>query len=82
MLRGELADRIRVEPMTPGTLMLFNGRWSLHRVTPIVGDTPRYVVLLAYDTKAGTDSSELLKLVRYGRLPEVAASASNHGDDR
>lgn len=56
-------------PMTPGTLMLFEGRHSLHRVTPIVGDRARYVALLAYDTKADTDSSELLKLVRYGRLP-------------
>jgi hypothetical protein len=69
VLRGDAGDRIRVEPMTPGTLMLFNGRWSLHRVTPISGATPRYVALLAYDTKPGTDSSELLKLIRYGRLP-------------
>ena len=56
-------------PMTPGTLMLFEGRYSMHRVTPIVGDRPRYVALLAYDTRPDTDSSELLKLVRYGRLP-------------
>jgi hypothetical protein len=76
VLRGELTDRIRIEPMMPGTLMLFNGRWSLHRVTPIVGDTPRYVALLAYDTEPGTDSSELLKLVRYGRLPDVEASTT------
>jgi hypothetical protein len=60
---------VRTEPMTPGTLMLFNGRNSLHKVSTIRGDVPRYVALLAYDTKAGTDSSELLKLVRYGRLP-------------
>jgi hypothetical protein len=55
--------------MTPGTLMLFNGRWSMHRVTEIRGSRPRYVALLAYDTKPGTDSSETLKLSRYGRLP-------------
>jgi hypothetical protein len=60
---------VRTEPMTPGTLMLFNGRNSLHKVSPVRGDVPRYVALLAYDTKPGTDSSELLKLVRYGRLP-------------
>ncbi len=56
-------------PMTPGTLMVFEGRNSLHRVTTIQGNRPRLVALLAYDTKADTDSSELLKLVRYGRLP-------------
>jgi hypothetical protein len=56
-----------VEPMTPGTLMIFEGRRSLHRVTPIEGSVPRYVALFGFDTKPGTVSSELLKLVRYGR---------------
>jgi hypothetical protein len=70
VLVGAADHRVRVEPMTPGTLMLFNGRWSLHRVSPVVGPVPRYVALLAYDTKPGTDSTDLLKLVRYGRLPE------------
>jgi len=65
--------RVRVEPMTPGTLMIFNGRWSLHRVDPIIGDRPRYVALLAYDTNPGTDSTDTLKLARYGRLPHPAS---------
>lgn len=60
---------VRTEPMTPGTLMLFNGRWSMHRVTPIGGPVSRLVALLAYDTEPGTDSSDELKLSRYGRLP-------------
>ena len=54
--------------MTPGTLMLFEGRWSLHRVTTVRGAVPRYVGLFGYDTAPGTLSSELLKLVRYGRV--------------
>jgi hypothetical protein len=53
--------------MTPGMLLLFEGRYSLHRVTPIEAGQPRLVALLAYDTKPGTTSSELLRLVRYGR---------------
>ena len=68
VLQGHAPERVRVEPMTPGTLMLFNGRRSMHRVTPIKGTTPRYVALLAYDTKPGTDSTDALKLSRYGRL--------------
>jgi hypothetical protein len=67
VLGGQATDRVVAYAMTPGTLMLFAGRHSLHRVTPVVGPTPRYVALLAYDTKPDTDSSELLKLVRYGR---------------
>lgn len=62
---------VRTEPMTPGTLMLFNGRWSMHRVTTIGGDVSRLVALLAYDTEPDTDSSDELKLSRYGRLPAV-----------
>ncbi len=73
VVAGSDQHRVRVEPMTPGTLMIFNGRWSLHRVDPIIGDRPRYVALLAYDTKPGTESTDTLKLARYGRLP-VAAS--------
>lgn len=67
--RGERGDLVRVEPMTPGTLMIFNGRWSYHRVSTVRGITPRHVALLAYDTKPGTDSNDELKLGRYGRLP-------------
>ena len=67
--RGERADLVRIEPMTPGTLMLFNGRWSYHRVSRVQGAVPRHVALLAYDTKPGTDSNDELKIGRYGRLP-------------
>jgi hypothetical protein len=55
-------------PMTPGTLLVFAGRYSLHRVSPIAGPTPRLVGLFGYDSKPGTMSSDLLKDVRYGRV--------------
>ena len=61
-------DRVVTLPMTPGTLLVFAGRYSIHRVSPIIGPTPRLVALLGYDTKPGTMSSELLKEVRYGRV--------------
>ena len=67
VLAGDAPELVTTVPMTPGTLMLFEGRWSLHRVTPVAGPTPRHVALFGYDTKPGTMSSELLKLVRYGR---------------
>lgn len=67
VLGGDAGARIEVFPMTPGTLMIFQGRHSLHRVSPVRGSRPRYVALLAYDTRPGTDSSDLLKMVRYGR---------------
>jgi len=69
LLRGGRDGVVRV-PMTPGTLLLFEGRHSIHRVTPIRGATPRVVALLAYDTKPGTRSTELLQMARYGRTKQ------------
>jgi hypothetical protein len=54
--------------MQPGTLALFQGRWSIHRVTPIEGPVPRLIALFGYDTKPGTMSSDTLKRRRYGRV--------------
>lgn len=74
VLADEAPHLVRTEPMTPGTLMLFNGRWSMHRVTRVEGDVPRYVALLSYDTKPGSDSTDGLKMRRYGRLPTAVVS--------
>jgi hypothetical protein len=74
ILQGEERHRVVVEPMEPGTLMLFEGRYSLHQVTPIEGERPRYVGLFGYDTKPDTMSSELLKLIRYGRSEPLHAA--------
>ncbi len=56
--------RLRLEP---ATLVLFAGRNSLHRVAPIRGGVDRLVALLSYDTAPDTDSTDELKLIRYGR---------------
>jgi hypothetical protein len=58
--------------MTPGTLLIFEGRYSLHRVSPIGGERLRHVGLLAYDTKPGTVGSDLLRMDRYGRTEPFA----------
>jgi hypothetical protein len=69
-------ELVRAIPMTPGTLLLFEGRNSMHRVTPIEGGVARLVALLAYDTKPDTVSTELLRRARYGRNHASAA----HGE--
>jgi hypothetical protein len=66
VLEGDRGPVRRI-PMTPGTLLLFEGRDSMHRVTAVEGDVERLVALLAYDTRPGTVSSPLLQQVRYGR---------------
>jgi len=72
VLGGRASDRIRVYPMTPATLMVFMGRYSIHRVAPVTGGTPRIVALLGYDTRPDTNSSDGLKLARYGRTGAFA----------
>jgi len=54
--------------MEPGTLVLFRGRNSLHRVTPTIGDTTRLLVVLAYNTEPGIALSESARKTFYGRL--------------
>ncbi len=72
VLRGE-RDRVETLPMRPGTLLVFEGRHSLHRVSPITGERWRHVGLLAYDTKPGTMGSDLLRADRYGRTEAFPA---------
>ena len=67
VLAGE-RDAVTRLPMTPGTLLIFAGRHSLHRVSPIAGRTERLVALLGYDTKPGTKSTPHLQRSRYGRV--------------
>lgn len=58
----------------PGTLLLFKGRHSIHRVTTIKGRSPRLMGLLAYDEKAGVISTDHLRQIRYGRMTAFAQS--------
>ena len=62
----------RVEPrvlrMEPGTLVLFRGRNSLHRVTPNDSDRTRMLAVLAYNDAPGVALSESARMTFYGRL--------------
>ena len=66
VLKGD-RTRVVAHPIEPGTLMVFCGRYSLHRVTPIIERPSRLVALLAYDTKPGVTGSASLTRTRYGR---------------
>jgi hypothetical protein len=71
VLNGD-ASRVETLPMRAGTLLVFEGRYSLHRVSPVQGGRWRHVGLLAYDTKPGTMGSDLLRADRYGRTEPFA----------
>jgi len=42
------SDRVVTLELRPGDLQIFLGRHSLHRVTPLLGDRPRYVGIFSY----------------------------------
>ncbi len=52
----------------PGTLILFRGQNSIHRVTPTKGTKERILVVLAYNSKPGISLSESARMTFFGRL--------------
>jgi len=54
--------------MEEGTLVLFRGLNSLHRVTPTIGNRTRILVVVAYNNKAGVSLSETAWMTFFGRL--------------
>lgn len=42
------SDKVISLNLEPGDLQLFKGRYSLHRVAPLRGQTPRYVAIFSY----------------------------------
>ena len=54
--------------MEPGTLVLFQGRNSIHRVSPNESDRMRMLAVLAYNSKPGVELSESARTTFYGRL--------------
>ena len=59
---------VRQLAMGPGALVLFRGRYALHRVTPVEGRTPRLIAVLSYDTEPGVMLTEFNRRLFYGRV--------------
>jgi hypothetical protein len=47
------SDEVQVAPIAPGTLALFRGTRSLHRVSPVTEGPARLIALLSYDGRPG-----------------------------
>lgn len=66
LLKGDRSRVVHLENR-PGTFVLFMGRYSIHRVTPVVGPRPRWIGLFGFDSKPGVVSTPHLREMRYGR---------------
>ncbi len=66
VLKGD-RSQVKFLETSPGSLILFKGKNTLHRVTPIHGKVERLVALLGYAEKPGVTSTPYLRKIRYGR---------------
>jgi hypothetical protein len=64
-------EGIRELDLLPGDLQLFKGRFSLHRVTPIVGPTTRYIALPTYVYDPWRMNRPHHATTYYGRATEI-----------
>jgi hypothetical protein len=65
VLLGETSPKLLASE--PGTLAFFRGRFSLHRVPPVVGATPRMNSVLTYSVEPGHVLSGMAQRMYYGR---------------
>jgi hypothetical protein len=63
------SDRVRTMSGEPGTLALFRGHWSPHRVTPVEGSRTRVNAVLSYATAPGHRLNDETYRLFYGRTP-------------
>jgi hypothetical protein len=66
------APGLRQPRVEVGTLMLFRGKYSLHRVTPVVGAGQRVIAIFSYDRRPGMMFSERTQLQAVGRTVAAA----------
>ena len=66
VIKGKLQPKTLV--IGDGSLVLFRGRNSLHRVAPIVSEHARILVTLNFNTEPGIMLSELARMAFFGRI--------------
>jgi len=57
---------VRTISLKPGTLMLFRGRYSLHRVTEVTGKRERLQSIFGFNPKPGVKGSLETNILHYG----------------
>ena len=66
LLAGE-DDQVRTLPLTPGTLNVFKGRNTAHRVSPVEGERARIIAVFSYYETPDVAFSDAERLGFYGR---------------
>ena len=73
------SDRVRQNRLEAGTLSLFRGHYSLHRVTPVEGKRQRIQAILGYSTKPNLYGNRESSILHYGpRVAEIEAATPRY----
>ena len=65
--RDAALPKVRATHYEPGTLQIFNGRCSMHRVSPVVGATTRLSAVFCYNSQPGFVNSPETQELFWGR---------------
>ena len=66
VIKGKLQPKTMA--IGDGSLVIFSGRNSLHRVAPVVSEHARILVTLNFNTEPGIMLSELVRMAFFGRI--------------
>ncbi len=73
------SERVRQNRLKAGTLSLFRGHYSLHRVTPVEGKRQRIQAILGYSGRPDLYGNKKSSILHYGpRVAEIEASAPRY----
>lgn len=75
------SDKVRKLDLKPGDLQLFRGRYSLHRVSPLVGPRPRYVAILSYVDEPDMVATPERARQLYGRVLPIHLERAGQRSD-
>ncbi len=75
VLNGE-RDGVHELPFTVGTLLIFGGRQTIHRVTRVSGQQPRLVPVLCYSEQPEMKNSASVRKLFWGRTGEESVGTS------
>jgi len=79
VLDGRSAHLVQRLPLHPGDLQLFQGRYSLHRVGPVQGPTPRHSAIFAYSERPGVIGTPERTQQLFGRVTPEHLGAAGAG---
>ena len=75
ILNGE-REGVEELPFSAGTLLIFGGKQTLHRVTKVTGDKARLVPVLCYAETPGLINSDSVRKLFWGRVGSESETAA------